>query len=336
VSCLERTAAAVRRGHNGAVVEEVGGFVAAAFRHRSSRAGDPQLQTHVVIANLGRGSDGRWTALDGRRLYAQATTASQLYQALLRDELTRRLGLEWTPVERGIAEVQDVPPRVLRAFSQRRAETEASLAERGTSGPRAAETAALATRRAKERDVDAARLFAQWRERAAELGWSPDIARRGLACRDDVDLEALARKLLGPDGLTQRASTFTRRDVVRSICAVLPPGAAVTADRVEHLADEVLRHRDVVAMLTDHTGGDSFRRTDGHVLRVAIEDRRYTTAELLALEQRIVTAAEIGRAAPACSRASSSAGTSASSAPTSNALSSKPSSTGRHRRSSRS
>lgn len=75
---LERSAAAVRRGHNGTVVEQVEDFVAAAFRHHSSRAGDPQLRTHVVIANLGRGSDGRWTALHGRRLYAHVTTASHL------------------------------------------------------------------------------------------------------------------------------------------------------------------------------------------------------------------------------------------------------------------
>jgi conjugative relaxase-like TrwC/TraI family protein len=296
VGYLEWAAAAVRRGHNGAVVEQVEGFVAAAFRHRSSRAGDPQLHTHVVIANLGRGSDGRWTALDGRRLYAHATTASHLYQAMLRAQLTRRLGLEWTPVERGIAEVKGVLPRVLRAFSQRRAEIEASLAECGTSGPRAAEAAALATRRAKERDVDPARLFARWGERAAELGWSPELARRGPADRDDLDVEALKNELLGPDGLTQRASTFTRRDVVRGICGALPPGAAVTAERIEYLADEVLQHRDVVTVLTE-SGGDSFRRADGRILRVAIEDRRYTTAELLALEQRIVTAAETGRAA---------------------------------------
>ena len=297
VGYLERSAAAVRRGHNGTVVQQVNGFVAAAFRHRSSRAGDPQVHTHVVIANLGRGSDGRWTALDGRRLYAHATTASHLYQALLRAELTRRLGLEWTPVERAIAEVRGVPPRVLRAFSQRRTEIEASMAERGTSGPRAAEAAALATRQAKGRDVDPAQLFARWHERAAELGWSPDLARRGPACRDDIDLEKLAKELLGSDGLTQRASTFTRRDVVRGVCATLPPGAAVTADRVEHLADEILRHRDVVTVLAENSGGDSFRRADGRILRVAIEDRCYTTAELLALEQGIVVSAETGRAA---------------------------------------
>ena len=66
------------------------GFVAAAFRHRSSRAGDPLLHTHVVVANATQAADGRWTALDGRELYRHAKTAGYLYQAALRAELSRR------------------------------------------------------------------------------------------------------------------------------------------------------------------------------------------------------------------------------------------------------
>src|SRR5215208_8189665 len=146
---LERSAAAVRRGHAGAVVEEATGLVAAGFRHRTSRAGDPQLHTHVLVANLGRGPDGRWSALDGRRLYGQARSASFVYQAVLRGELTRSRGVEWSPVRKGIAEVVGVRRRVLVGFSRRRAEIEAALAEHGTSGARAAEAAALATRRTK-------------------------------------------------------------------------------------------------------------------------------------------------------------------------------------------
>jgi conjugative relaxase-like TrwC/TraI family protein len=76
VGYLERSAAAVRRGHGGAEVLPAAGLVAAAFRHRTSRAGDPQLHTHVLAANLGRGPDGHWSALDGRRLYAHARAAS--------------------------------------------------------------------------------------------------------------------------------------------------------------------------------------------------------------------------------------------------------------------
>jgi conjugative relaxase-like TrwC/TraI family protein len=50
IGYLEREACAARRGHGGAVAVRGRGFVAAAFRHRSSRAADPLLHTHVVVA----------------------------------------------------------------------------------------------------------------------------------------------------------------------------------------------------------------------------------------------------------------------------------------------
>jgi conjugative relaxase-like TrwC/TraI family protein len=61
---LEETAVFVsRRTGAGLTLREGGGFVTAAFRHRMSRALDPQLHTHCVSANIARGKDGRWTAL---------------------------------------------------------------------------------------------------------------------------------------------------------------------------------------------------------------------------------------------------------------------------------
>ena len=58
---LEQSACFVQRGRGGSPIEPGPGFVAMAFRHRSSRAGDPALHTHVLVANLTRArSDGRW------------------------------------------------------------------------------------------------------------------------------------------------------------------------------------------------------------------------------------------------------------------------------------
>jgi conjugative relaxase-like TrwC/TraI family protein len=68
VGYLQDHAGWSRRGAQGREVVAVGGFVAAAFRHRTSRAGDPLLHTHVVVSNLGRAvDDGRWRTLDARR-----------------------------------------------------------------------------------------------------------------------------------------------------------------------------------------------------------------------------------------------------------------------------
>ena len=98
---LESEAAFVRRGHGGAQFEHAGGLIAAAYRHRMSRALDPQLHTHVVAANLARGADGRYTALHHPSLYRAARTAGYLYQSHLRAAVRDRLGLEWGPVVQG-------------------------------------------------------------------------------------------------------------------------------------------------------------------------------------------------------------------------------------------
>ena len=103
---LEDAACRVRRGHGGLTVLDGDGFVAAGFRHRTSRAGDPHLHTHVVIANLAHSAtDDRWTALDARPLYSWLSPVGHLYEAHLRWELTRRLGVEWEPVRNGIADI---------------------------------------------------------------------------------------------------------------------------------------------------------------------------------------------------------------------------------------
>lgn len=101
---MQREACWTRRGAGGAEFLHGSGFLAAAFDHRSSRAGDPQLHTHVLIANATQGPDGRWTRLYHPAIYDHAKTAGFIYEAHLRDELTRRLGVQWQPVKNGIAE----------------------------------------------------------------------------------------------------------------------------------------------------------------------------------------------------------------------------------------
>lgn len=296
VGYLEVSAAAVRRGAGGARVEPADGLVAATFRHRTSRVGDPQLHTHVLVANLGRGPDGRWSALDGRQLYAQARAASFIYQAVLRGELTRELGLEWLPVRQGIAELAGVPKPVLRAFSRRRAQIEAALEERGTSSPRAAEAAALATRSAKDRGVDAGELVAGWRSRAAALGFERGDLERLLGRVRAQQLDAAAWErvfdaLAAPTGLTWRSSTFARRDVVQAVCERLPTGAAVDGRALQAAADRFLASSRVVPLLPEREmreGGEAFRRRDGRLLPLAHDGMTYSTPELLALEQRLI------------------------------------------------
>ncbi len=300
---LERTASHARRGHAGAERIRTSGFLAAAFRHRTSRAGDPNLHTHVVVANRVLGQDGRWSALDAKAIYAQAKTAGTLYEASLRHQL-RDLGLTWTVAHTGLAELDGVPHAVRRAFSQRRQQIEQHLAERGLSSARAAQVATLETREKKEHGVDGDTLRGQWRERADALGFTEaridELLREGRERRPAaVERDEVAARLLGPDGLTQRASTFGQREVLRAAANALPDGASVTD--LEALAADVLTGPAVVPLAEQPRlrGQDVLRvrRPDPRLVPFGAGERRYTTVELLALEQNLISQAIAGRGA---------------------------------------
>src|ERR671931_2395990 len=168
LSYLEDEACVVRRGKNGVIREHGRGFVATAYQHRTSRAQDPHLHTHVIVANLARSpSDGEWRALDGEAiLKTYRLAAGYLYQAHLRAELSRSLGVEWETPYKGLADLKGVPRSVIREFSTRRAQVVEHMDEQGTSGFWAAQVAALETRDRKEH-VDLARLRDDWRAGAA-------------------------------------------------------------------------------------------------------------------------------------------------------------------------
>ena len=116
---------ATRTGHAGAISEDVRGVVATAFDHWDSRAGDPQLHTHVVVLNRVQSAvDGGWRTLDSKALFRAAVGMSELYNGLLADELTRDLGWGWVPEARRRSaepkwEVDGVASELREEFSQR-------------------------------------------------------------------------------------------------------------------------------------------------------------------------------------------------------------------------
>jgi conjugative relaxase-like TrwC/TraI family protein len=278
IEYLEGLCARAARGHHtpGQPYQriETHGWAAAAFEHRTSRAGDPQLHTHVVIPNVVEGVDGRWSAWDTSEAYRQASTGGYLYQAVLRGELTRRLGVSWGPVRRGVAEIEGVPAGLRRLFSSRRQAIEEHLASHGQEGPRAAQVALFATRPAKRRTADGD-LRRGWRKRAKEAGFSPvRVVKDALgAIRDarapEVDAKAVTSTVLGSRGVTARSSTFDRRALLRSVCEAVPAGAPVSVPSLRGLATEVVRNEAVVPL----------------VAAAPPDSRRYSTAELLATEE---------------------------------------------------
>ena len=90
---IEKHALYTREGTNGVRQVDVTGLVAAAFTHRDSRAGDPDLHTHVAVANKVQTLSGKWLSIDGRILFKANVTASETYNTALEKHLRTRLGL---------------------------------------------------------------------------------------------------------------------------------------------------------------------------------------------------------------------------------------------------
>jgi conjugative relaxase-like TrwC/TraI family protein len=100
------------------------GAIAASFDHWDTRAGDPNLHTHLVIANKVQGPDKRWRAVDGQVLYAAAVACSEIYDTTLADLLYARLGVTFGYRDRGprrtpAFEIEGIPDPLLGAFSSR-------------------------------------------------------------------------------------------------------------------------------------------------------------------------------------------------------------------------
>jgi conjugative relaxase-like TrwC/TraI family protein len=279
IEYLERHALVSRRRIDGTVTQVKGtGVVIAGFRHRTSRAGDPQLHTHCLAANVVE-HDAGWGAIHSPELYRHARTAGFVYQAVLRGELSLRLGVEWGAISKGMADIKGIDPELLRTFSKRRIEIEAALAETGGDSPAAAEVAALVTRRAKSHEVDPEGLTDRWAAEAKAGGLPLDLEGVLGHFPPTVHLTHLddaARHLISAQGLTRDHASFDRKDVVRGWCEGLPAGAPLDLAVLEELTDGLLEERQVIPLAVDSP------------------QQRWSTVEMLNTERRILERAADG------------------------------------------
>ncbi|MBO1804497.1 relaxase domain-containing protein [Leucobacter ruminantium] len=222
---LERDVAMTRIGADagaGSVAQvEVMGVVAAAYDHFDSRSSDPQLHTHVVIANRVQAvQDQKWRTLDGRPIHHAVVALSEHYNAVLADHLVRDLGVRWERRERGerrnpAYEIVGVDDELIQEFSSRSHDIERETdrliedyCDRHGRSPsrrtiiRLRAEATLRTRPDKEKH-SLAELTDQWRTRASRvLGtdapkWATALLRDGangvpvLLRADEVPLDAI-------------------------------------------------------------------------------------------------------------------------------------------------
>lgn len=127
---IEKRALFTRQGANGVRQVNVRGLLGTAFTHRDSRAGDPDLHTHVAVANKVQTLDGKWLAIDGRLMFKAVVAASEVYNTRLeahaRDQLGVRFAERPNPDarKRPIREIVGVDASINTRFSKRRASVE--------------------------------------------------------------------------------------------------------------------------------------------------------------------------------------------------------------------
>jgi conjugative relaxase-like TrwC/TraI family protein len=297
---------------NGEVaILDADGIAAACFRQHTSRALDPQLHTHVVIANRVAADDGRWLALDARTIKLDQRTLSAVYHASLRAELTRSRGVPWEEPVNGIAEISDVPEEVRSEFSSRTRAVEARIeekldhfAEQFQRQPtprerwRLEREAVTDSRPAKSHGDDAQTLHEHWAERAQAIGYEPErlVNRMGREQHgrdvDEATREQVVAKAL--DGLAARQSTWRPAELVRELAAAVPTDVAVPAEDLvpwlDRVADQVVAER-LLDLSRPVPDGVAVRR-DGRPVTESVVDRVLTTPEILAEEERLIAWAE--------------------------------------------
>lgn len=325
---LERDVAMTRvgtEGLRGAVAQvEVRGVVAAAYDHYDSRASDPQLHTHVVVANRVQGvQDGKWRTLDSRALHAAVTGLSEHYNAVLSDHLTRLLSISWEARGRGAGrmdrwEIAGVPQGLMDEFSSRTKDiervkerlVEEYVAKHGRQPSRALlwqirQQATLETRPPKElRSLR--ELTDRWRARASDVlerdavSWARELATTGsgdaLLRADDIplqDVEQLASAVV--EQVSERRSTWRRWNLhAEAVRQTMPYRFASATDR-----------NAVVGLIIDAAEAQSlrltppelassppvFQRSDGSSVFRPKASTVYSSEAVLAAEDRVREAA---------------------------------------------
>ncbi|KAA9393007.1 hypothetical protein FCK90_14480 [Kocuria coralli] len=291
LSWLDERVIQTRAGHAGVAKVPTRGLIATAFDHWDSRAGDPQLHTHVVVANrVQRASDGAWVTLDSVSLHKNIVTASERFNGLLFDELARTLGTraeirdEATTGHGGVAmadknariELAGIPDDLITEFSTRtqaiEAETDRLIAQwQLDHGQRPGEAdllrirqqATLATRTAK--DTESMRSLDEksftWQQRAFTAGHDPqDIvaASTGLeptiTTAGDVQpetIEAVTTRVLTV--VSAQRATFTRANVHAEVSRALAAVRCHSPQARDELLDTVTdRALERTVQLTPH------------------------------------------------------------------------------------
>lgn len=305
------------------VPEKTGNLLSANFLHDVNRNGEPQLHIHAVVANATRASDGKWHAVRNDELYRAQHVLSAVHNAELRGRV-EALGYETVPARNaidGAFEIKGVTREAVEAFSTRRAEILAELAKEDRGSPRERELAALSTRRGKELEPDAARQVAAWRETARAIRFNPSQLIARALDRAAGEQTVWSRVIEGVRGIGARgmaiasAMGLTPKDgdpLVPERLGRLEPKAFAAAQAVASAArelcerEEAFSRNDLIRTALQHHGPITVASVEARIdllqgrglligSGAADHNRMVTTAQALALEEKVIGLAMAGK-----------------------------------------
>jgi putative toprim domain protein len=329
---LEQNVVMTRRGRNGVrQIDTAGGVIGTKFRHWDSRAGDPNLHDHVVIANRVQGVDGQWSSIDGRMLYQYGVECSELYNARVQQYVTELTGLQFEARslngKQPVHEIVGIDDEMVRAFSSRRGEISAALeqvtakfVEEHGYAPnekqliQLAQQATLATRPAKDGVHSLEELHAEWvaqahalREQGVDLPVEGALAEKLKKASAEYEQQVLQAK-------RQQAYESPVQEHAAAIVARLEESRSTW--RRTHVNAEVLRYgrdlglnekQDSVLLdsIREHLNAEmlplhaqsqrltprEFMRSDGTSQHQKINYELFTSERVLAAESAILDAA---------------------------------------------
>ncbi|MFS1488911.1 MobF family relaxase [Vibrio splendidus] len=260
---LEKHAAITRRLHNGTRREEVIGLVAATYEHSTSRALDPQLHTHCLIANIAPRYDGTWGTLESRDLFLWQASAGAVYKAELAFQL-RELGAS---IERyqDTFQISGVPSSLCEYFSKRSKDIRAKLDSVGiSSGKTSFGDIAVLDTRAKKQEVNRAALFDKWNRKMDERGFGLDALESILSREQGIEFpDVLFDEIEILEKVSEKKAVFRKQDIYKAAAEVAQISGE-SSNRIENTVKRLLLDKDVIFIKRDSKHNELF--TSRHIV----------------------------------------------------------------------
>ena len=276
--------------------EQTGSMVAAVFQHAASRASDPQLHSHALIANATKGQDGKWRSVESLSIYQDIKGLGQVYRETLAREV-RAAGYEINQQKDGSFEIRGVPGHVIDQFSKRSEAIERDLASKGLDRDSAKgsekDLAALETRSAKA-GVPAAELEERWRKESLSVGF--DAVKFVQQAREQATPERREQIMAEREKAAADAVKFARQDLAER-------SSVFTGAELREKAGEFGRYRTDAAAI-DRAISAEVKRGDltattvrTNTLQGTAQVPGFTTREAAQVERSMLKIEERGRGA---------------------------------------